>query len=118
MVIKQRDVVWVDLPPPRGSEPAGRRPAIVLQHARFNRSGLSTVVVAAITSNLKYAGLPGNVRLRKGEGGLPRPFVVNITQISAIDRAFVRDKIGQVSADRFASIWQGICLVIEPEDRV
>ena len=79
MVIQQGDVVWVRFPPPRGSAPAGRRPAIVLQHDRFNRTRLNTVIVAAITSNLRYGGLPGNIRLPKGEGGLPRPSVVTNT---------------------------------------
>src|SRR5580693_2367433 len=41
---------WVALPSARGSEPAGRRPAVVLQHERFNRTNLATVVVVAITS--------------------------------------------------------------------
>ena len=34
----------------------------------------------------KYAELPGNVRLRKGEAGLPRASVVNVTQIATVDR--------------------------------
>jgi mRNA interferase MazF len=71
----------VRLPPSRGSAPAARRPAIALQHDRFNRTRLNTVIVAAITSTLKYGGLPGNVRLPKGEAGLPRPSVVNVTNV-------------------------------------
>ena len=50
-----------------GSEPSGRRPAMVIQHDRFNRSAIQTTIVAAVTSNLKLAGVPGNVRLKKGE---------------------------------------------------
>ncbi|HVY62901.1 MAG TPA: type II toxin-antitoxin system PemK/MazF family toxin [Planctomycetota bacterium] len=114
MVIAQGDVVWVDLPPPRGSEPAGRRPAVVLQHDRLNRSQINTTVVVAVTSNLKYAALPGNVRLRKGEAGLPRPSVVNVTQIATIDRGAVLAKAGTLSAQRLAEVWEGVRLVIEP----
>ncbi|HEY7678277.1 MAG TPA: type II toxin-antitoxin system PemK/MazF family toxin, partial [Candidatus Methylomirabilis sp.] len=93
-VIRQRDVCLVSLSGGRGSEPWGRRPAVILQHDRFNRSRLNTVVVIAITSNLRYATLPGNVRVRKGEANLPRPCVINVTQVQAIDRAFLRGKIG------------------------
>jgi len=62
------------------------RPVVVRQHERFNRTTLATAVVVAITSRLKYAELPGNVRLRKGEAGLPRASVVNVTQIATVDR--------------------------------
>lgn len=113
-MIGQGDVVWVDLPEPRGSEPGGRRPAVVLQHDRLNRSQINTTVVVAVTSNLKYASLPGNVRLRKGEAGLPRPSVVNVTQIATIDRGAVLARAGTLSARRLAEVWEGVRLVIEP----
>ena len=114
MVIEQGDVVWVELPAPRGSEPGGRRPALVLQHDRFNRTALGTTVVAAITSQLKYAALPGNVRLAKGEAGLPRPSVVNVTQIATVDRDVLVARIGHLSPRRFAEVWAGVRLVLEP----
>jgi mRNA interferase MazF len=114
MVIEQGDVVWVDLPLARRSEPAGRRPALVLQHDRFNRSRIATVVVAAITSNLKLAAAPGNLRLRKGEAGLPRPSVVNVSQLATIDRAHVVARLGRLSRARLAEVWSGVKLVIEP----
>ena len=82
----QGDVVWVSVAPAKGSSPQGQRPALVLQHERFNNTTLATLVVVAITSQLKYAELPGNVRLRKGEAGLPRASVVNVTQIATVDR--------------------------------
>jgi mRNA interferase MazF len=79
-----------------GTEPAGMRPAVVLQHDRFNRSRLATAVVVAVASNLRYAALPGNVRLRKGEGGLSVLSVVNVTQIATVDRAHLRSRLGQL----------------------
>lgn len=113
-MIQQGDVVWVRLPPSRGSAPAGRRPAVVLQHDRFNRTRLNTAIVVAITSNLKYGGLPGNVRLPKGKGGLPRPSVINVTQIATVDRADIDSVAGRLSRRRLAEVWDGIRLVIEP----
>lgn len=115
MVISQGDVAWVDLPEPSGSAPAGRRPAVVLQHDRFNRTRIATTVVVAITSNMKYARLPGNVRLAKGEAGLSRPSVVNVTQIAAIDRDCISGHLGRVSPKRLREIWRGVCLVLEPD---
>ncbi len=117
MVARQGDVVWVSLPEPAGSEPGGRRPVVVLQHDRFNRTRLATAVVVAITSNLKYAELPGNVRLRKGEAGLPRPSVINVTQIATVDRAALGERLGTLASARLAEVWAGICLVCEPDSR-
>ncbi len=114
-MIEQGDVVWVDLPDPEDSAPGGRHPAVVLQHDRFNRTAINTVVVVFITSQIRYAGLPGNVRLRKREAGLPKPSVVNVTQIATLDRASIDSKIGHLTKERMAEIWQGVLLVLEPE---
>ena len=113
-MIQQGDVLWVRLPPARGSAPAGRRPAVVVQHDRFNRTRINTTVVVAVTSNPKYGTLPGNVRLRRGEGGLPRLSVVNVTQIATIDRSDVESVAGRLSRLRLHEVWNGIRLVLEP----
>ena len=115
MVIEQGDVVWVVFPPPRGSGPAGRHPAVVLQHNRFNRTSLATTVVVAVTSNLRYAALPGNVRLSRREAGLPRPSVVNVTQIATVDRADLASKLGRLSRARLDEVWDGVRLVLAPD---
>jgi mRNA interferase MazF len=115
MVIQQGDVVWVSLPAARGSAPAGKRPVVVLQHDRFNRTTLATAVVVAITSKMKYAGLPGNVRLRKGEAGLARSSVVNVTQVATVDRDHLGLRLGKLTAGRLSEVWAGIRLVCEPD---
>jgi mRNA interferase MazF len=118
VVVRQGDVVWIELPRTLGSAPAARRPAVVLQHDRFNRTALATVVVVAITSRLKYAELPGNVRLRKGEAGLRRASVVNVTQIATVDRELLGPRIGRLTAARLALVWAGVRLVCEPDGAV
>ncbi len=115
MVVRQGDVVWVSLPDVQGSTPQGRRPVVVLQHDRFNRTAIATAIVVAITSKLKYAELPGNVRLRRGEGGLPRPSVVNVTQLATVDRDLLGPRIGALTAARLDQVWSGVRLVCEPD---
>ncbi len=112
MVIHQGEIYWVAFAG-EGSEPRGRRPAVVVQHDRFNHSRLNTVVVAALTSQLRYAALPGNVRLRKGEANLPKPCVVNVTQLQTIDRAYLREKIGTLPRRLVRQVWEGVRLVLE-----
>ena len=101
--MRQREVYWLRFAG-KGSEPRGRRPAIVVQHDRFNRSAIRTAVVAAVTSNLRLAAMPGNVQLRKGEAGLPRPSVVNVSQFLTIDRARLTDCVGSLGSERLRDV--------------
>jgi mRNA interferase MazF len=116
VVITQGDVFWVDLGRPSGSEPGYRHPHVVIQNNLFNRSRISTVIVCALTSNLKRAAAPGNVLLGKGEANLPRPSVVNVSQVFTVDKAAFAQKIGTVSSRRLEQILEGIRLLTEPRD--
>jgi mRNA interferase MazF len=108
--MRQGEVYWLSFQG-RGSEPSGRRPAVIIQHDRFNRSAIQTTVVAAITSNLKLAAMPGNVRLRRGEANLPRSSVINVTQVRTVDRERLTERIGALSPDRIREILEGLSLV-------
>jgi mRNA interferase MazF len=88
---------------------------VVLQHDRFNRSTIASAIVVAITSKLKYAELPGNVRLRKGEAGLPRSSVVNVTQLATVDREYLGPRLGRLTDARLAQVWAGVRSVCEPD---
>jgi len=116
MVIKQGEIYWLDLGEPRGSEPAFLHPHIVVQNNLFNSSRINTVVVCALTSNLKRAKAPGNVLLEKGEANLPKRSVVNISQIYTVNKGDLVEKIGQVSEKRMNEIIEGIRLLIEPRE--
>jgi mRNA interferase MazF len=107
----QGEVYWLRFGG-RGSEPEGRRPAVVVQHDRFNRSAIATAVVAAITSNLRLAAAPGNVRLRKGEANLPRASVVNVSQLTTVDRARLSERVGALSRARRREVLEGVGLVL------
>jgi mRNA interferase MazF len=115
LVIRQGDVCWLSFGLPQGSAPGGRRPALVVQHDRFNRSAIATTVVVAITSTARLGDMPGNVRLRRGEAGLPRPSVVNVSQIRTIDRTQLGARIGSVSATRMTEILRGLSLLLGTE---
>jgi mRNA interferase MazF len=113
MVIRQGDIVWVSLPVARGSEPAGSRPALVVQADTFNQSRIRTIVVSAITSTLRLGDMPGNLRLRKGEGGIPRPSVINLSQLHSIDRDCIHSKLGSLSADRLEEVKSSLKLIFD-----
>jgi len=59
MVINQGEIYWVELDEPTGSEPGYSHPHIVVQNNVFNASKINTVIVCALTSNIKRAQAPG-----------------------------------------------------------
>ena len=116
MVISQGDVYWIDLPAPSGSAPGYLRPYVVIQNNVFNRSRINTVVVCALTSNLKRAAAPGNVLLEPREANLPKQSVVNVSQIFTVDKSQLGEKIGTLSSKRVHEILDGIRLLLEPRE--
>ena len=87
------EIWWADLPKARGSEPAKLRPVLIVQSDTINRSSVSTVICAAITSNLELEHAPGNFRLEKGVSKLEKTSVVNFSQIVTIDKSFIREYV-------------------------
>ena len=116
MVIQQGDIFWNELDEPLGSEPGYRYPHVVIQNNVFNRSRINTVVVCALTSNLRRATAPGNVLLEPGEANLPRQSVVNVSQIFTVDKSQLGERIGTLSARRVREILHGIRLLTEPRE--
>jgi mRNA interferase MazF len=115
-VIRQGEVYWLHFGPAEGSSAAGRRPAVVVQHDRFNRSAISTTVVAAVTSNLRLGAMPGNVRLRRGEAGLPRASVVNVSQIRTIDRSRLAERVGVLGSGKMREVLKGLALLLGTDE--
>ena len=89
MVIRRGEVCWVDFGEPRGSAPAERRPAVIVQSDQYNASRISTVVVLPITSNTTLARHPGNVFVPALASGLPKDSVVNVSQPMTVDRSYL-----------------------------
>jgi mRNA interferase MazF len=114
MVINQGDIYWIELKDPSGSEPGYRHPHVVIQNNLFNRSLINTVVVCALTSNLKRAKAPGNVLLDKGEANLPKKSVINISQIFTVNKSDLSEKIGSLTRERFNQVYEGVKLLAEP----
>lgn len=116
MVINQGDVFWIELDEPLGSRPGYRRPHVVVQSNIFNESKINTVVVCALTSNIKLAKIPGNVLLGHGEANLSKNSVVNISQLVTVNKHDLQEKIGSLSRKRVLQIVDGIKLLLEPMD--
>jgi mRNA interferase MazF len=84
---------------------------VVVQENVFNHSRISTVIVCALSSNLKKVSEPGNVPLELGEGGLLRQSVVLVSQISCIYKARLGAYIGSLSKTRIDQVIAGLRFV-------
>ena len=115
MVIHQGDVYWAGLSPSAGSEPAYKRPVVVVQRDAINRSKFRTVVVVPLTRQTKHSGLPGNVLIKKGEANLPRPSLARGTHVMVIDKSRLLEKIGSLGRERVVEIIRNIHWVIHIE---
>lgn len=111
--IRQGDVYWLDFGPSSGSAPAERHPCVVVQSDVFNGSRIATTVVCLITSNVERAGAPGNVALRKGDARLPRPSVVNVSQLVTVDKIDLEERVGRLPSAALASVLAGLRLLFE-----
>jgi mRNA interferase MazF len=85
---------------------------VVVQGDHLNRSKLATVVCVPLTSNLGWAAAPGNVLLPAKLLGLPKDSVANASQIIAVDRGFLGDRIGKLPPKKFALVMNGIDVVL------
>ncbi len=115
MVISQGDVFWASLSDPTGSGPGFHCPVVIMQGDAFNSSRLATVVVVPLTSTLGLAAAPGNVMLTADRTGLPKDSVANVSQIVAIDRAVLSERVGHLADSQVSRILAGIDLVLGRE---
>jgi mRNA interferase MazF len=110
--MKRGEIWWASLPEPTGSGPGLRRPVLVIQSNPFNESRIATVIVAVVTSNLALAEAPGNVRLNKSESGLPKPSVVNVSQVLTVDRSILTERVKALPGSVIQRVNDGLRLAI------
>jgi mRNA interferase MazF len=108
-----RGDIWLaDFGIPFGSEPGFRRPVLVVQDDDFNRSMINTVVIVPFTTNLALAEAPGNVFFEADDTGLSKDSVIVSSQLTAIDRRRLLERISKVDKKYFGEIEEGIAIVL------
>jgi mRNA interferase MazF len=110
--MRRGEIWWASLPEPAGSGPGFRRPVLVLSANSFNESRISTLIAVVITSNLRLADAPGNVRLPARGLGLSKASVVNVSQIITLDKSFLTQRIGKLPPRLQTAVDDGIRLVL------
>lgn len=85
---------------------------LVVQSDLFNQSGVATVVVAAFTANTRLAQAPGNVLISRRDSGLSRPSVVNVSQLLALDRRLLQERVAILPAAALSEVEAGLRLLL------
>ena len=111
-MMRRGEIWWASLPEPAGSGPGFRRPVLVLSANSFNESRISALIAVVITSNLRLADAPGNVRLPARGLGLSKASVVNVSQIITLDKSFLTQRIGKLPPRLQTTVDDGIRLVL------
>lgn len=112
-MISHGDVVWVDFGWPRGSEPAKRRPAVVVQEDWLLATQIATVLVVPLTSNLALEAFPGNVLIPVDASGLGKDSVAVVSQVGPVSREFLEPyPVGHLPSYLLSKVAEGIRLVM------
>ena len=98
----RRGEVWlVNWNPARGSEQAGRRPALVIQNDIGNEKASTTKI------------FPMNVKVDAPEGGLGLASIVKTSQILTVDKKRLERRLGQLSSEKMKEVNLAIKLSLD-----
>ncbi len=106
-IVKRGDVYFADLSPVVGSEQGGVRPVLIIQNDIGNRFS-PTVIVAAITAQIKKAKLPTHVEINAAEHRFDRDSVILLEQVRTIDKQRLTDKITHLDDETMTRVKEGL----------
>ena len=95
------DVIWLDFGNPRGSEPSGPRPALIVQNNTGNVYSPNTIV-AVITRTIRE--YPVNVIIEPADSGLPELSAVNCSLLLTISKERILSRVGPLAAHAMARV--------------
>jgi mRNA-degrading endonuclease toxin of MazEF toxin-antitoxin module len=99
------DLYWVEFPAGAGRAQAGRRPAIIVQSPAASDK-LPTVLLIPLTTQQDALRFPGTVLIEAdAENGLKRASVALVFQLAVLDRRFLGDPLGKLSATTMQTLW-------------
>ncbi len=101
-MINKGDIYWLHPKSQHKFASAYPHPHVVIEDK------LNTVVLCAITTNMKKVNLPGNILLEAGEANLPKQSIVDVSLASTVKKTALGEYIGSLSKQRIDQILAGI----------
>ena len=111
MQIKKWCVYLADLNPKMGTEAGKVRPVVVVQTDLLNGLHPSTVI-CPLTTKVQPKAQFLRVHLTKREAGLKEKSDIMIDQIRAIDNRRFLTKLGKISTEHRARIWENLRILL------
>lgn len=106
--VRRGDIFWFNFGKPEGSQQSGKRPAMVIQNDIGNKYS-PTVIICAITSEIKKKELPTHVLLEEySKFGLDELSQVMVEQTRTTDKVKLGDYIGRVDSKTMKKINRAI----------
>ena len=106
MPVRRGEIYWVDFGIPRGSELAGKHPALVIQNDIGNETS-PTTIVAGITSKIKKL-YPFHVEVLSAESGLPQDSIILLEQLLTTAQVRLLQRCGQLSSNKMREVDQAL----------
>ena len=108
-MIMRGDLFSACLDPVVGSEQGGIRPVVIVQNDIGNQHS-TTVIVAAVTTSAKKAGLPVHVPVSAAESGLKHDSVVLLEQVRTLEKSRLTKYLGCLSPEAMRRIDRALAL--------
>jgi len=109
--VRRGEIYSVDFGIPRGSEQAGRRPALIIQNDIGNINS-PTTIIAAMTSKKKGA-YPFHVETSTSESGLSQDSTILLEQLLTIDQSRLIKRIGSLSSAKMREVDKALQVSLE-----
>jgi mRNA interferase MazF len=115
--VRRGEIHRADLAPRSRAEQTGRRPVIVVSHDGFNEvtTWRSLIVVPVFTSEAQARRGPTAVALAAGAGGLRAPGVALCHQVTTLDRAKLKDRVGVLTPEVMGEVEDGLRVALDLE---
>ena len=110
--IRRGEIYWLDWNPARGSEQAGRRPALIIQEdpASANPNYPLTIVAAVST---KGRPIPSHVAIQASpQNGLTLLSFIKCEQLQTVSKQRLIQKVGTLDADDMARVAEALKKVL------
>ncbi|CAN5617620.1 hypothetical protein BH18ACI1_BH18ACI1_05170 [soil metagenome] len=96
------ELFWVEFPARGGRAQSGRRPAIVVQKT----ATLPTILLIPLTTQQDALRFSGTILIEpEANNHLRQPSIALVFQLTAVDKNFVKDKLGAIADDKMSEIW-------------
>ena len=101
--MKIGEIYWTRLASRGGREQTGRRPSIIVQ----KDTTLPTVLLVPLTTQQDALRFQGTVLIEPdSQNNLPSISIALVFQLTALDKNSLEKRIGKISDDKLAEIWQ------------